>query len=123
MLHLDSVSDEARTLRALVVQYHGNLSALARALSEDGDSITRQAVTRKLHKFNLQTLAAELRTKHHVSGDREEWKAEERARLVKIVAASPTHAAAAERMGIHRRSLLHALKRHGVTPEEIEASR
>lgn len=117
-------------LEELVRRCRGNMSAIARELSEGGKRITRQAVTRRLARAGLAKLVSELAVAGGVSGRRrpdarEQAKAHqrERERILDALAAAPTYDAAAAPLGLPRRTLYRRIARYEITPEQVAERR
>jgi transcriptional regulator with GAF, ATPase, and Fis domain len=121
--------DSRETLEALVRRCSGNLSAIARELSQGGKRITRQAVTRRLEKHSLLDLVAQLAVAAGVSGKRRHTSVEakahkaERARILAALATSANYDAAAAPLGLPLRTLYNRISRYAITQAEVERKR
>lgn len=109
---------EKSALAALITQYEGNLSQMARALG----SIGRDALALKLKAHGLDQAAAKARAKGAVPGPREGAAEPDQGKILRLVAKHGYRAAAAE-LGVSPRTMARRMRAAGVTGEMIKAAR
>lgn len=124
-----TVAQEKRDLQKLVRTSRGNLSEMARALAQAQQPITRQALTRKLDRLGLLVEADTLRHAAGVSGPRTHIPggmpdpAAECQQLLDAAASAANYQAAADSLGIGRRTLFRRLRQFDLTPAKVDRRR
>lgn len=104
--------------------HHGNLSAMARAMTAGGEEITREGVAVRLRSHELFKTATELRAKARITGPRANMTAGtpdpagERLAILEAMATQPTYEGAYQQLGISKRTFYRKLRVHGITPAE-----
>lgn len=129
----ETPEDERQTLAALVTQYQGNLSAIARALSEgarkvdaSAAAVTRQVVTRKLSKHHLTKVAERARARGGVSGPRPGMVGGvrgEKASIERALIDCDGYRGAAKKLGISPRTMIRKMKAHGIDMAKVKEVR
>lgn len=118
---------ERKELRALVREHSGNRSAIARALSEAGKTITRSGVGAKLRRLGLVEEADRLAAAAHIPGPRNNVPAgelkRERQQILDALASVDTYAEAPAKLGIAIATMYRKIDRHGITPHQVAARR
>ena len=105
------------------------MSAMARELTEAGDPISRQAIARRIAKYELGDLAAQLAVKHAVPGrrapgaDLAATRDAERARILDALARHGSYRAAAPKLAMSLRTMIRRIERYSITAIEILARR
>lgn len=123
-----SESDTA-AMAALIVRHHGVVSEIAKELSKGDESITRQAISRRIARLGLKGQADRARAAAGVRGPRSTLAAgvadprEERERLMDALklAANCTEAAAAA--GMSRRNFFRRLAHHKIDHAKVLRAR
>lgn len=120
----DTANDRERTgLAKLVREYAGNRSAIARALSEGGNEITRQGVSAKLRRFGLLEEADRLSVSARKPGPRDHVPAAElrrqRETLLDAMAKVETYDEAPALLGYSSATMYRLIKQYKITPRQV----
>ena len=111
----------APQLRKLVKKHAGNLSAIARELSESGHEITRQGLSLAMKRYGLLEQAERARARSGIPGPRAGLRygvidpKEERQRIRSALRQAPSLEAAAARLKMSRRQLARKRDAYGLS--------
>ena len=118
------MNEDKATLRALIKEHAGNLSAIVAVLAMAGEEVTRQGLQYRLERLGLAELAERTRAREGASGPRSPAGDEiVRERLVAAVSATDSLAAAQRKLGVSRRTLFRRLAKHGLNAEKVSRLR
>lgn len=125
----DRESKQRARMDRLLRKHGGNISAVARALSKRGKSISRQAVARQVAHLGLERVAAEIGTKNGVPGRRSgrvdltATRDDERERILTAIARHGSYRMAAPKIPMPLRTLMRRIASYEIRAEEIAARR
>lgn len=107
-------SQTKRELRALIADHKGNIADIARALTKaTGREVTRQAVSQRIHRAELDDFADRARNRNGIQGKHFESDAERR-RVLAAIRRTEDRDAAARELGMSRRTLFRKVKQYGL---------
>ena len=116
-------SNERQEMRRLVREHQGNRTAIARALSERGQKITRQGVSSKLRRLGLLEEADKLSQAASKPGPRDNVPPaileREREALLDALARSETYADAPAKLGISIATMYRRIASHGIKQRHV----